>query len=113
MPCVVLVLISQGDGNIRYFELDDERPYCHALSEFKTSAPQRGIGFMAKRGCNISECEIAKVYKLHPKGFVEIIGFTVPRKVCCRCSSCLGPVYLCMYVCVCRAEGRDGLKVEG
>ncbi len=71
----------QGDGNIRYFELTDEAPYCHYLSEFKSALPQRGVGVMPKRGCSIGDCEIARMYKLHPKGFIEVIGFTVPRKV--------------------------------
>ena len=30
---------------------------------------------------NIADCEIARAYKLHPKGSIEPIGFTVPRKV--------------------------------
>ena len=35
---------------------------------------------MPKRGLNIGECEIARIYKLTPKGSIEVIYFTVPRK---------------------------------
>lgn len=76
----MIYVSGKGDGNIRYYEVDAEQPYVHFLSEFKTAAPQRGVGWMPKRGVNIGECEVAKCYKLHPKGFVEAIGFTVPRK---------------------------------
>ena len=34
----------QGDGNISYYELEDEVPHCHFLNLFASSAPQRGIG---------------------------------------------------------------------
>ena len=75
----------QGDGNIRYYELIDQAPWSYYISEFKTSNPQRSVAWMPKRGCSISECEIARGYKLHPKGAIEPIGFTVPRKVCPMC----------------------------
>lgn len=71
---------GKGDGNIRYFEMSEESPYCFPLSEFKSSAPQRGLGFLPKRGVNVGDCEVARFYKLHQKGFVEIISFIVPRK---------------------------------
>jgi len=70
----------QGDGNIRYFELTPERPYVHFLSEYKTSTPQRGLGWMPKSALSIGECEVARCYKLQPKGLVEVVSFTVPRK---------------------------------
>ena len=35
---------------------------------------------MPKRGCDLNKCEVTKFFKLHPKGFVEVISFTVPRK---------------------------------
>lgn len=35
---------------------------------------------MPKRGCDILNCEIARFFKLHSRGFVEVISFTVPRK---------------------------------
>lgn len=44
------------------------------------SEPQRGIGWMPKRGLNTSENEIARFYKLFSRGFCEVLSFVVPRK---------------------------------
>jgi len=76
----VMFVAGKGDGNIRYFECEPQAPWCHFLSEFSSNAPQRGVAWLPKMGCNINICEIAKAYKLHPKGYVEVISFTVPRK---------------------------------
>ena len=35
---------------------------------------------MPKRGCDVNQCEIAKLYRLHAKGYCEVISMTVPRK---------------------------------
>lgn len=72
---------GKGDGNIRFYEcgsMTDGAVF--ALSDFKTSNPQRGFAFFPKTACAIQNCEVAKMIKLHPKGFIEVIGFTVPRK---------------------------------
>jgi len=76
----ILYLGGKGDGNIRYFEIDDTAPYCHFLSQYTSSDPQRGFGFMPKRALDINKCEIARIYKLHPKCLIEPISFIVPRK---------------------------------
>jgi len=34
----------QGDGNIRYFEITTEKPYIQYLMEFRSPAPQKGLG---------------------------------------------------------------------
>lgn len=36
--------ILQGDGNIRYFEITTEKPYFQYLTEFRSPAPQKGLG---------------------------------------------------------------------
>jgi len=71
---------GKGDGNIRYFELDNVSPYAHFINEFKSATPQRGLGWLPKRGVSVGECEVARSYKLTPKGSVEIVSFIVPRK---------------------------------
>jgi len=76
----MLYLAGKGDGNIRYYEMVDEKPWQFLLSEYKSADPQRGVAFTPKRGCNVSEVEIAKCYKLHTS-MVEPISFKVPRKV--------------------------------
>lgn len=77
----VLFLAGKGDGNIRYYEVVDESPYIHYLSEFKSNTPQRGMTMVPKRGVNVSENEIVKMLKLSTK-CMEPISFQVPRKVC-------------------------------
>jgi len=75
----VLFLAGKGDGNIRYYEIVDEAPYIHYLSEFKSATPQRGMAMLPKRGVNVSDCEIVRLLKLGTK-IMEPISFQVPRK---------------------------------
>lgn len=47
-----ILMLSQGDGNIRYFEITTEKPYIQYLMEFRSPAPQKGLGkliFPAKK----------------------------------------------------------------
>ncbi|NWQ83004.1 COR1C protein, partial [Columbina picui] len=69
----------QGDSSIRYFEITDESPYVHYLNTFSSKEPQRGMGFMPKRGLDVNKCEIARFFKLHERKCEPII-MTVPRK---------------------------------
>jgi len=75
----VLYLAGKGDGNIRYFEIVDEPPFIYYLTEFKTNNPQRGLGMLPKRAVDVSNNEIARVYKVH-NNMVEPISFIVPRR---------------------------------
>jgi len=75
----VLFLAGKGDGNIRYYEVVDEAPYIHYLTEFKSNTPQRGMAMFPKLGMDLSTCEIARLLKLGNTA-VEPIHFTVPRK---------------------------------
>ncbi|ORZ30795.1 hypothetical protein BCR44DRAFT_126804 [Catenaria anguillulae PL171] len=75
----VLFLAGKGDGNIVYYEYDDAASELFHLSEYKSSDPQRGIGFLPKRACNVNQNEIARAYKVHTN-MVEPISFVVPRK---------------------------------
>lgn len=52
--------LLQGDSSIRYFEITDESPYVHYLNTFSSKEPQRGMGFMPKRGLDVNKCEIAR-----------------------------------------------------
>ncbi|XP_046982633.1 coronin-2B-like isoform X2 [Schistocerca americana] len=77
----VLFLAGKGDGNIRYYEVVDQAPWLHYLNQFLSGSPQRGLGFMPKRGCDVHQCEIFRFYKLHAtKGMCEPISMIVPRK---------------------------------
>ena len=41
-------LYLQGDGNIRYFEVVEDSPYVHYLSQYQSGSPQRGLGKIVK-----------------------------------------------------------------
>jgi len=75
----MLYLAGKGDGNIRYYEIVDEAPYIHFLSEFKSASPQRGMGWVPKLSMDLSSCEIARLLKVSASA-IEPISFTVPRK---------------------------------
>lgn len=76
----MLYLAGKGDGNIRFYELVDEAPFAHFLSEYKSTEPQRAVTFLPKRAVHVSENEVARAYKVH-NNLVEPISFRVPRKV--------------------------------
>ena len=77
----MIYVAGKGDGNVRYYELLEEEPYVYYLSSFISGAPQRGFGMLPKRGCDTSQCEIFRFYKLHAtKDLVEPISMIVPRK---------------------------------
>jgi len=76
----IVYLCGKGDSVIRYFEITAEPPFVHYINTFQTPDPQRGIGMMPKRGCDVSICEIARFYRLNNNGFCQVISMTVPRK---------------------------------
>ncbi|XP_063699182.1 coronin-1C-A isoform X2 [Culicoides brevitarsis] len=76
----LVFLCGKGDSVIRYFEITPEPPFVHYINTFQTPDPQRGIGMMPKRGCDVSTCEISKFYRLNNSGLCQVISFTVPRK---------------------------------
>ncbi|XP_075450360.1 coronin-6 isoform X4 [Ascaphus truei] len=75
----IVYLCGKGDSSIRYFEITAEAPFVHYLSTYSSKEPQRGMGFMPKRGLDVSKCEIARFYKLHERKCEPII-MIVPRK---------------------------------
>ncbi|XP_054027862.1 coronin-1B [Dryobates pubescens] len=75
----VVYVCGKGDSSIRYFEITEEPPYIHFLNTFTSKESQRGMGWMPKRGLDVSKCEIARFYKLHERKCEPII-MTVPRK---------------------------------
>ncbi|KAG9308138.1 hypothetical protein JVU11DRAFT_12492 [Chiua virens] len=73
----ILFLAGKGDGNIRYYEYESDSLY--SLAEHSTSNPQRGMCFLPRRALEVSECEIARAFKVTSNG-VEPIAFIVPRR---------------------------------
>ncbi|KAJ4292160.1 Coronin-like protein crn1 [Collariella sp. IMI 366227] len=73
-----LYLAGKGDGNIRYFEYENDK--FEFLSEYKSADPQRGIAFVPRRGINVHENEVMRAYKTVNDTYIEPISFTVPRR---------------------------------
>ncbi|NXT96444.1 COR1B protein, partial [Anhinga rufa] len=61
----VVYVCGKGDSSIRYFEITEEPPYIHFLNTFTSKEPQRGMGWMPKRGLDVSKCEIARWARGH------------------------------------------------
>lgn len=79
--CKILYLAGRGDGNVRYYEVLDEAPFLFALSEYKSTDPQRGMAMLPKRTVNVSENEIARFIKVYgSQPVLEPLSFKVPRR---------------------------------
>ncbi|CAL8129858.1 unnamed protein product [Orchesella dallaii] len=76
----LVFLCGKGDSVIRYFEITAEPPFVHYINTFQTPDPQRGIGMMPKRGCDVNSCEISRFFRLNNSGLCQVITMTVPRK---------------------------------
>lgn len=75
----LLYLAGKGDGNIRYYEVVNDTPYCFPISEHRSSVSAKGMAWVPKRGLNIMQCETARLLKLTSNS-VEPLSFFVPRK---------------------------------
>ncbi|KAI9888678.1 MAG: Coronin-like protein crn1 [Vezdaea aestivalis] len=73
-----LYLAGKGDGNIRYFEYQNNK--FEFLSEYKSVDPQRGLAFLPKRGVNMHENEVMRAFKTVNDAYIEPISFIVPRR---------------------------------
>jgi coronin-1B/1C/6 len=68
----LVYLCGKGDSVIRYFEITAEPPFVHYINTFQTPDPQRGIGMMPKRGCDVTSCEISRFYRLNNSGLCQV-----------------------------------------
>jgi coronin-1B/1C/6 len=75
----LLFLGGKGDGNIRYYEIVDERPFIHFVADYKSAVPQLGLALRPKTSVDVSSCEVASILKV-TNDTVEPIHFCVPRK---------------------------------
>lgn len=73
-----LYLSGKGDGNVRYFEYENDA--FHALSEYMSSDPQRGMTFLPKRAVDTHEHEVVRFFKSVNDSTIEPISFIVPRR---------------------------------
>lgn len=74
----ILYLVGKGDGNIRYFEFQNDELF--ELSEYQSVEPQRGFAVAPRRSVNVKDNEILKGYKTVRDHCIEPISFYVPRK---------------------------------
>ena len=90
--CWNLYLIQFRDGNIRYYELENDEFW--PLAEYKSLDPQRGVAFMPKRALSVDnsiryirtngkvhENEVMRAYKTVRDVLIEPVSFIVPRRV--------------------------------
>jgi len=75
----ILYLAGKGDANIKFFEITDEDPFMHFLTDFRSNESHKSIAFAPKAACDSSICEIAFCLRLM-KDFVQPVSFQVPRK---------------------------------
>ena len=73
-----LYLAGKGDGNIRYFEYENDK--FEYLSEYKSADPQRGVAFLPKRGVDLHDNEVMRAYKTVNDSYIEPVSFIVPRR---------------------------------
>ncbi|CUM66080.1 uncharacterized protein PRCAT00003734001 [Priceomyces carsonii] len=74
----ILFLAGKGDGNIRYYEYDNDVLY--ELSQYSSTDPQRGFCVTPKNKVNVKENEILRSFKTVNDQFIEPISFIVPRR---------------------------------
>lgn len=76
---LLLYLAGKGDGNVRFYEVANESPYCFPLGDHRSQTPAKGMAWVPKKGLNIMGCETARLLKLTSNS-VEPLCFYVPRK---------------------------------
>lgn len=74
----MLYLAGKGDGNIRYYELEND--VLHELSQYASTDPQRGFAAAPKRAVNVKENEIVRTFKTVNDSAIEPVSFVVPRR---------------------------------
>ena len=75
----LLYLAGKGDGNIRFYEMVNENPFCYPVADHRSQTPAKGMAWVPKRALNIKGCETARLLKL-TNNSVEPLSFCVPRK---------------------------------
>jgi coronin-1B/1C/6 len=75
----ILYLAGKGDNSVNYYELRNDSKIMHFLSVYRDGVPQKGGGWVPKRGLSPMKCEVQRFLKL-TKDSVIPISFIVPRK---------------------------------
>lgn len=77
--CSIVFLAGKGDGNIRYYEVTDDKKIVYFINDWKSRDPTLGMGQMPKYSLDIAECEVVRFMKGTNRGVVPV-SFKVPRK---------------------------------
>ncbi|KAL6066912.1 Coronin-7 [Balamuthia mandrillaris] len=74
----VMFLVAVGDSSIKFFEIVDEAPYAHYLTQYQSPTQQAGLARLPKQCCDVRRVEVAKFLKLSGTT-VEKFAIKVPR----------------------------------
>jgi hypothetical protein len=75
----VLALWGKGETSVKFFEINDQQPLIHPLTEYQSTIPQLGFVILPKHLVDVREVEVFKAVKL-TQDTVEPISFKVPRQ---------------------------------
>jgi len=75
----VLYLAAKGEGNINYYELENDEKIMHNLGAYRNPVPQKGGGWLPQRAMDVWKCEVGRFLKLTAHSIIPI-SFIVPRK---------------------------------
>ncbi|VDK86237.1 unnamed protein product [Litomosoides sigmodontis] len=77
----LLYIAGKGDANIRFYELLKEAPFISYLNESSGSKAHTAICLLPKRGLNVLQCEIMRIFRVDAEQLViEPLSFFVPRR---------------------------------
>eukprot|EP00948_MAST-09A_sp_MAST-9A-sp1_P000569 g569.t1 len=76
----ILYIAGKGDGNIRYYEMIDEKPHQFYINNFRSATSTKGACFVPRVALNTKDCEVARILKLTNKNTVQPLSFILPRK---------------------------------
>jgi len=71
--------VAKGDSTVRYFEMVNEEPHIHFISNYTDKQPLKAFDFLPKRGADVSTHSVMKGLKLEANCVLPI-NFKVPRK---------------------------------
>jgi coronin-1B/1C/6 len=75
----MLYLAGKGDAAIKYWEITNEDPFVHFLSEYRDVESTKGACFVPKALCDVKSCEVAVCLRVM-KDWISPVSFKVPRK---------------------------------
>lgn len=75
----LLYMSGKGDGTVSFSEIINDSKKWYNLGAYRATEPQKGGGWMAKRACNVWQCEVNRFFKLTKNSIIPI-HFRVPRK---------------------------------